>query len=322
MIVRGDGYILTNHHVIDGADKIRVDLADGRSLTGRLVGSDEPSDLAVIQVEAKGLPTVPYGDSDRAKIGDVVLAFGNPLGVGQTVTMGIVSAKSRATGVGDGSYEDFLQTDAPINQGNSGGALVNLQGELLGINAQILSPSGGNIGLGFSIPSRMAQAVANQLIKDGTVHRAKLGVTVQGLTPELAQSLGISNNHGALVSGVEPGSPGAQAGLKEGDVITEIDGQPVTNSNSLRNQVAGLAPNTAIKLTVVRDGKPMSLSAKVVERESDKALASRSGGALLARPPPPATASPKAPAPTLCPVGIAMPEIPACDSRCMRRSSA
>ena len=152
MIIGADGYILTNHHVIDGADRIRVDLADGRSLPATLVGSDEPSDLAVIRIDAPACRPFAFGDSDRIKVGDVVLAFGNPLGVGQTVTMGIVSAKGRATGVGDGSYEDFLQTDAPINQGNSGGALVNLQGELLGINAQILSPSGGNIGLGLRDP--------------------------------------------------------------------------------------------------------------------------------------------------------------------------
>ena len=215
VVIRGDGYILTNHHVIAGAEKIRVELADGRALPAKIVGSDEPSDLAVLRIDEAGLPTVAYGDSNEAKVGDVVLAFGNPLGVGQTVTMGIVSAKGRATGVGDGSYEDFLQTDAPINQGNSGGALVNLQGELLGINAQILSPSGGNIGLGFAIPATMARAVADQLIAGGTVRRAKLGVTVQRVTPELAEGLGLSQARGALISGVEPEGPGAHAGLRE-----------------------------------------------------------------------------------------------------------
>jgi Do/DeqQ family serine protease len=271
VVIKGDGYILTNHHVIDGAEKIRVEFADGRALAATIVGSDPPTDLAVLKVDETGLPTVSYGDSDQARVGDVVLAFGNPLGVGQTVTMGIVSAKGRATGVGDGSYEDFLQTDAPINQGNSGGALVNLQGELLGINAQILSPSGGNIGLGFAIPAAMARAVADQLIEDGKVHRSKLGVTVQAVTPELAEGLGMSQARGALISGVEKGSPGEKAGLREGDVVTELDGHPVADANALRNKVASIAPDTAITLTVLRDGKETTLSATLVAREADAA---------------------------------------------------
>jgi Do/DeqQ family serine protease len=273
VVIRGDGYILTNHHVVGGADRIRVDFADGRSLPARVVGTDEPSDLAVLRVEATGLTTLPFGDSESARVGDVVLAFGNPLGVGQTVTMGIVSAKGRATGVGDGSYEDFLQTDAPINQGNSGGALVNVQGELLGINAQIVSPSGGNIGLGFAIPASMARAVADQLIQDGTVHRSMLGVTVQKVTPELAESLGMPQARGALISGVVPDSPGAKAGLREGDVVVELDGRPVADANALRNHVASLTPNTAITLTVLRDGGTRSLTARVVEREMRSARA-------------------------------------------------
>jgi Do/DeqQ family serine protease len=278
VIVGADGHILTNHHVIDGADRIRVDLADGRSFSAKLVGSDEASDLAVIKIEARDLPTLAYGDSDRIKVGDVVLAFGNPLGVGQTVTMGIVSAKGRATGLGDGSYEDFLQTDAPINQGNSGGALVNLQGELVGINAQILSPSGGNIGLGFAIPSGMARAVAEQLARDGVVHRSKLGVNVQSLTPELAESFGMADAHGALVSGVEPGSPADHAGLKQGDVIVSFNGRQVIDGNALRNQVASTRPETSVTIGFLRDGKTESRSVRLVEREGEKRASSAPAG--------------------------------------------
>jgi serine protease Do len=276
VIIRPDGHILTNHHVIDGADRIRVELADGRSLPAKLVGADEASDLAVLKVEAPGLPTVPFGDSDRLKVGDVVLAFGNPLGVGQTVTMGIVSAKGRATGTGNGSYEDFLQTDAPINQGNSGGALVDLRGELVGINAQIMSPSGGNIGLGFAIPATMARAVADQLAKDGVVRRSKLGVTVQPLTPELAETLNVSDARGALVSGVEPGSPAEQAGLKAGDVIVALDSRKVADANAVRNQIANTRPGSSVSIDVMRGGKTESLSARLVERPgTERASASR-----------------------------------------------
>jgi Do/DeqQ family serine protease len=280
VVIKAEGYILTNHHVVDGADTIRVEFSDGKSATAKVVGSDPPTDLAVLKVEETGLPTLPYGDSDAARVGDVVLAFGNPLGVGQTVTMGIVSAKSRSTGVGNGSYEDFLQTDAPINQGNSGGALVNLHGELLGINAQILSPSGGNIGLGFAIPASMARAVADQLINDGKVHRSKLGVTVQAITPDLAEGLGISQARGALVSGVEAGSPGEKAGLREGDVITELDGQPLADSNQLRNRIATSAPNRSVTLKVLRDGKETTMTARLAARDDDgdRPLTSGEGG--------------------------------------------
>jgi len=202
-----------------------------------------------------------------------VLAFGNPLGVGQTVTMGIVSGKGRATGVGDGSYEDFLQTDAPINQGNSGGALVNLQGELVGINAQILSPSGGNIGLGFAIPSTMARAVADQLTTDGVVHRSKLGVTIQPMTPELAQGLGVPDARGALVSDIEPGSPAEHAGIKSGDLIVALNGQRVTDANALRNQIASTRPGSTVSLELLRSGKAETKSVRLVERTRDQRAA-------------------------------------------------
>jgi serine protease Do len=273
-----DGYILTNNHVIDGADQVRVELLDKRVFDAKVVGADPASDLAVLKIDATGLPTMAMGDSSHVRVGDVVLAIGNPLGVGQTVTMGIISAKGRATGVGDGSYEDFLQTDAPINQGNSGGALINLNGELVGINSQILTPTGGNIGLGFAIPSNMAREVMTQLKADGRVQRGKLGVAVQSVTSDLASSLKLPDTNGALVSGVEPGGAASRAGLKQGDVITAINGEKVSDSNALRNHIAATKPGSTIDLEVVRNGKTEKVRATLAALEPARERAARDNG--------------------------------------------
>ncbi len=270
VVVSPDGYILTNNHVIDSADNIHVEFNDGKTLKARLVGADKPSDLAVLKVEATNLPAMAIGNSDAVQVGDLVLAFGNPLGIGQTVTMGIISAKGRSTARGDGSYEDFLQTDAPINHGNSGGALVNLHGELVGINSQIVSPSDGNIGIGFAIPANMARHVMDDLRKDGRVRRAQLGVTVQPVTSDMAESLGLKDVAGAIVSSVREGSAAEKAGVKRGDVITSFNGQSVQDFNSLRNRVADMTPGSSASLGIVRDGSPRTLSAKLDEAEASK----------------------------------------------------
>jgi Do/DeqQ family serine protease len=263
VIVSADGYLLTNNHVVEGADKVKVELADKRSFVAKVVGTDAPSDLAVLKIEASNLPALAFGDSDSLRVGDVVLAFGNPLGIGQTVTMGIVSAKGRATGSGDGSFEDFLQTDAPINQGNSGGALVNTTGQLVGINSQIVSPSGGNIGIGFAIPSRMAENVMGQLVRDGRVQRGQLGVSIQGVSAEVAESLGLADVKGALVSSVSEASPAARGGVERGDVIVSVDGDPVADGNALRNRIASTKPGSTVALGVIRDGQPKTLQVKL-----------------------------------------------------------
>lgn len=265
VIVGQDGYVLTNHHVIDGADRIKVDLNDNRTLEAKVVGSDPPSDLAVLKIEASGLPVLALGDSDRTRVGDVVLAIGNPLGVGQTVTMGIISAKSRQTGLSNGSFEDFLQTDAPINQGNSGGALVSTNNELVGINSQILSPSGGSIGLGFAIPSNMARSVMEQLINTGKVRRGQLGITVLKIPSEEASKLGVDQGPGVMVYQVQPGSAADRAGLRRGDIITALNGTAVNDPNSFRNIIAGTAPGSEVTLTVKRDGREQQVRATLDE---------------------------------------------------------
>lgn len=270
VIVSADGIIVTNNHVVEGADKITVQMSDNKTYEATVKGTDKPSDMAVLKIEGQNFPFLTLGNSDSVRVGDIVLAIGNPLGIGQSVTSGIISAKGRRTGLSDGSFEDFLQTDAPINRGNSGGALVNLQGELIGINSQILSPggaSGGNIGIGFSIPSNMAKSVMDQLVATGKVRRGRLGVGIQAISADLAEALELKSTSGVLVSSVTPGSSADKAGIKQQDVIIAINGEKTEDPNVLRNKVAGTLPGTAIKVTVLRGGKEEELSATLDEFE-------------------------------------------------------
>ena len=259
VIVSADGFVLTNNHVVEGAEKITVLLNDKKAYEAKVIGLDKPSDLAVLKIEAANLPFLNLGNSDNVRVGDVVLAIGNPLGIGQTVTSGIISAKGRRTGLNDGSFEDFLQTDAPINRGNSGGALINLTGELIGINSQILSTSGGSIGIGFSIPSNMAKGVMEQLIANGKVRRGQLGVGIQAVTEEIKEYFGLKDAKGVLINDVKKGSAAEKAGLKRDDVVVAINDKPIDDMNVLRNTVAATLPGTEIKVKIVRDGQEQEI---------------------------------------------------------------
>jgi serine protease Do len=268
VIVSSDGYIITNSHVVKDADEIKVTLSDKKEYTGKVIGSDQKTEIAVVQIEAKNLPTVSWGNSDKLQVGEVVLAVGNPYGLNQTVTMGIVSALGRAN-VGIADYEDFIQTDAAINPGNSGGALVNVKGELVGINTAIYSTSGGYQGIGFAIPSNMVKTVMESLIKTGKVVRGWLGVSIQKVTPELAKQFNLKDEVGALVGDVVEDSPADKAGLQRGDIILEYNGKKIEEPNMLRNMVGNTVPGEKHTLKVLRDGNVRSVPITIGELPSD-----------------------------------------------------
>jgi len=269
--VTEDGYILTNNHVVEGADEVKVALQDGREITASVVGRDPKTDVAVLKIDAKGLPWVPMADSDRIEVGDLVLAVGNPFGIGQTVTMGMVSATGRANmGI---DYEDFIQTDAAINPGNSGGALVDVEGRLIGINTAILSRSGGNQGIGFAIPSNMARDVMEKLVRDGRVTRGYVGLMIQDVTSGLAQQFKLKDTHGALVGDVVPKGPADKAGVRSGDVVLEFDGKPVRDSRQFRLQVARTSPGERVPVKVLRGGDTKTLDIAIQELPGTEGVA-------------------------------------------------
>jgi serine protease Do/serine protease DegQ len=255
------GYIVTNYHVVENADRIAVTFLNGNQVNGVLVGSDPDTDVAVVKVPPANITAIPFGDSDRLEVGDFVLAIGNPFGIGQTVTSGIVSALKR-TSMGLEGYEDFIQTDASINPGNSGGALVNLRGELVGINAAIVGVNGGNVGIGFAIPINMVRAIADQLVKYGAVARGELGIAMAGLTPDLAARWRLApSQSGVVITRVDPKSAAERAGLKPGDLVAALDGTPVSDAPDLRNKIGMLRVGDTAELTVLRDGRPVRLNA-------------------------------------------------------------
>lgn len=265
VIVSPEGYILTNQHVVDGADQIEVALADGRTGTAKVIGSDPETDLAVLKINMTNLPTITLGRSDQSRVGDVVLAIGNPFGVGQTVTMGIISALGR-NHLGINTFENFIQTDAPINPGNSGGALVDVNGNLLGINTAIYSRSGGSLGIGFAIPVSTARTVLESIITTGSVTRGWIGVEPQDVTPEIAESFGLQQKSGAIVAGVLQGGPADKAGIKPGDILVSVNGDDITDTTKLLNTVAQIRPGTPTKVHVVRKGKEFDVSVVIGKR--------------------------------------------------------
>ncbi len=277
VIISPDGYIVTNHHVVEGAREVRVALPDKREFTGKVVGADPKTDLAVVKVDARDLPFIPWGDSAKLQVGEYVLAVGNPFELNSTVTLGIVSALGRGR-MGITQYEDFIQTDAAVNPGNSGGALVNTRGELVGINTAIFSRTGGYQGVGFAVPASMAKPVAESLIATGTVVRGYLGVAIQDLTPDLAKSFGLKEAQGALVSDVHEASPAAEAGLRQGDIIVEYDGKPVADPIALQRAVTGTKVGAKVRLTVLREGRVRELTVTIGEQPGPASVANLSDG--------------------------------------------
>jgi len=256
------GYILTNHHVVEGADEIQISLIDGKILDAEIVGSDAATDIALIKVDAENLVEMPIGDSESVRAGDFVLAIGNPFGLGHTVTSGIVSALGR-TGISRNGYEDFIQTDASINPGNSGGALVNMRGELIGINSAIISRSGGNVGIGFAVPTEIAESIMRQILDFGEVRRGLLGVTIQAIDPEVAEALNSSVDRGALITEIVPGSAAERAGLKVDDIIVRVNNKKITDASELRNTIGLMGSGEDVRISYIRDGKERKTTAKL-----------------------------------------------------------
>jgi len=265
VIISPEGYILTNHHVIAAADEIEIALVDGRKAKANIIGSDPETDLAVIKINMKGLPSITFGHSDQARVGDIVLAIGNPFGLGQTVTMGIISALGR-TQLGINTYENFIQTDAAINPGNSGGALVDIKGNLIGINTAIYSQSGGSLGIGLSIPTAVAKQIMEQIIQTGNVTRGYIGVEVQDLTKELAESFKLTSTEGALIAGVLKKGPADNAGIKPGDILIAVEGKPVTSSSDMLNLIAVLSPGQTATFVVLRNQEEKSFKISIDKR--------------------------------------------------------